>query len=92
MNIFYVYLIIINVFALIITVHDKIAAMRHRQRVSEFTLLLVAALGGSPVMLLTMLIIRHKIRKPKFMVGIPVILILQLAAVYLVLHYVARVL
>ena len=81
------YLIIINIFAVIITVHDKIAAIRGRQRISEFTLLLVSVLGGSPAMLLTMLIIRHKTRKPKFMVGIPVILILQLGVAYLVLHY-----
>ena len=33
-----------------------------------------------PVMLLTMLVIRHKTRKPKFMVGIPLILLLQVAA------------
>ena len=31
-------------------------------------------------MLITMRLIRHKTRKKKFMIGIPVILILQLAA------------
>ena len=88
MKLFCIYLIIINLVAVIITVHDKIAAKRHRRRVSELTLLLVSVLGGSPAMLLTMLIIRHKTRKPKFMVGIPVMLILQLAVTFLVLHYV----
>ena len=35
-------------------------------------------------MLLTMLLIRHKTRHVKFMVGIPVIIILQLAIVFVI--------
>ena len=50
-------------------------------RVPESALLILSVLGGSLAMLLTMLLIRHKTKKPKFMVGIPVILILQIAAV-----------
>ena len=42
-------------------------------------LLLLAALGGSVSMYITMLGIRHKTRHPKFMVGIPVIFVLQIA-------------
>ena len=52
---------------------------RHRTR--ESTLLLLSALGGSVAMLATMLIIRHKTKHAKFMVGIPLIMILQAAAV-----------
>lgn len=81
------YLLFISVFAVILTVTDKIRAMRRGWRVPEATLLLVAALGGSVVMLLTMLLIRHKIRHPKFMLGIPVIILLQAAAVYAVLRW-----
>lgn len=54
-------------------------------RVPEATLLLLSALGGSIAMLLTMLLVRHKTKKAKFMVGIPLILILQIAAVVAVL-------
>lgn len=50
-------------------------------RVPETALLVISALGGSGAMLLTMLLIRHKTKKKKFMVGIPVILVLQVAAV-----------
>jgi uncharacterized membrane protein YsdA (DUF1294 family) len=50
--------------------------------------MLVSALGGAVGMFLTMLIIRHKTRKPLFMIGIPVIFILELIAAYLVAHYV----
>ena len=87
MKFLYIYLIFINLVAVIVTVHDKVAAVRGRWRVKERTLLLIAALGGSPAMLLTMLLIRHKTRKMKFMVGIPLIIVLQLVIVYLVLHY-----
>ena len=58
--------------------------MRGGWRVRESTLLIVSALGGSIAMLLTMLLIRHKTRKPKFMLGIPLIIILQIAAAVLV--------
>ncbi|MBQ3264196.1 MAG: DUF1294 domain-containing protein [Ruminococcus sp.] len=87
MKILIVYLIAINLFAVIITVHDKRAAARGHWRVKENTLLLVAALGGSAAMYLTMQLIRHKTRKPKFTVVIPLIFVLQCVAVFLVLRY-----
>lgn len=54
-------------------------------RVPEATLLVLSALGGSVAMLLTMLLIRHKTKKAKFMVGIPAIIVLQVAAAVAVL-------
>lgn len=92
MKILYIYLIVINLVAVIVTIHDKHAAQKGNRRVKENTLLLIAALGGSPLMYLTMLLIRHKTRKMKFIVGIPLILIMELIIVYLVLHYVCRIL
>lgn len=79
-----IYLAIINLFAAVLTVFDKLRAIHHGRRVREATLLLVAALGGSPAMLAFMLMIRHKTRKPKFMVGIPLILLAQIAVVIMV--------
>ena len=79
-----VYLAAISLLAVILTAYDKRAARRHKWRVRESTLLLIAALGGSVAMLLTMQIIRHKTKHTKFMVGIPVIIALQIAAAVLV--------
>lgn len=79
-----IYLSIISVFAFIITVFDKVRAMRGGWRVKEATLVFVSALGGSVVMLLTMLLIRHKIREKKFMVGIPLIIVAQLALAFVI--------
>lgn len=47
-------------------------------RVSEKRLLFIALLGGAPFMFLSMIIFRHKILKPKFLIGVPLILIFNL--------------
>ena len=82
-----IYLFIINIIAVIVTGHDKRAARLHRYRVKESTLLLISTLGGAPAMYLTMLIISHKTRKPKFMLGIPLIFLAEAAIAFLILHY-----
>ena len=79
-----IYLAVVSVIAVTLTVSDKRRARAHRYRISEFTLMLFAALGGSVAMLLTMLVIRHKTRHAKFMIGIPVIIVLQLALAFAV--------
>ena len=75
-----VYLAVISLVAVCVTIYDKIAAKHFtKHRTPEATLLALSALGGSIAMLLTMLLIRHKTKHAKFMVGIPVIIILQIA-------------
>ncbi len=74
------YLAVISVISIIVCIYDKWAAKhatKHRTR--EFTLLLLSALGGSVAMFITMQLIRHKTKHAKFMVGIPVIFVLQVA-------------
>lgn len=83
---------IINLTAVIVTVRDKNAARRGNWRTKERTLMLIAALGGAPAMYLTMIAIRHKTRKPLFMVGIPLIFLTELLILFLVLRYVDRLL
>lgn len=85
--IFGIYLVIMSLAAVAVTVKDKKAAQRHGRRVAEKTLLLIAALGGSAGMLVTMKTIRHKTKHAKFMVGIPVIILMQLAVIAGVLYY-----
>ncbi|MFT3952197.1 MAG: DUF1294 domain-containing protein [Oscillospiraceae bacterium] len=86
MNYLFAYLCGISLFAAVLTVHDKRAAKKRHRRVRERTLLIVSAIGGSVAMLLTMLAVRHKTRHLKFMAGIPLIMVLQIAAVLVVLH------
>ena len=75
--ILFAYIAAVNIVAAFLTLHDKKAAKRHSWRVKENTLLLVAAAGGSVAMFLTMKAIRHKTQHWKFMIGIPVIMVLQ---------------
>lgn len=79
------YILISNIIAIAMTVHDKRAAKCRRRRVPESTLLITAALSGCISMYITMHIIHHKTKHPKFMVGIPVIFILECAAAIAVL-------
>ncbi len=57
---------------------DKRRAKQGAWRISEYTLLLVALLGGSLGALLGMRYFRHKTRHRKFRYGVPLILLLQL--------------
>ena len=57
---------------------DKCRAKQGAWRISEYTLLLIALLGGSLGALLGMRYFRHKIRHRKFRYGVPLILLLQL--------------
>ena len=82
------YLLIINAAGFCLMCGDKRRARKNQWRIRESTLLLVAAVGGSPGCLAAMYLVRHKTRHPKFALGIPVILALQVIAGYLVyLHY-----
>lgn len=76
-HIFY-YLVIINALAIAITILDKALARLHTIRIPERLLFVVAILGGSIGMYVTMKLIRHKTRKAKFMWGIPIILAIEL--------------
>ena len=82
------YLAAISLVSIIVCIYDKIAAKHNpKHRTRERTLLLLSAVGGSVAMLACMLLIRHKTKHVKFMLGIPVIIALHAAIVYLLFHY-----
>ena len=78
------YLAIISIISIIVCIYDKILSKKNRVelRIPEAVLLLLSALGGSVAMFITMLLIRHKTKHVKFMLGIPVIMILQAAVAF----------
>ena len=80
---------LISLVAVIATVADKIKAKRGKWRVPEATLMGISVLGGSVAMLVTMIMIRHKTKHMKFMVGIPIVIALQIAAAIVVLKLTA---
>lgn len=72
------YLVTINAAGFLIMLADKEKAKKHLWRIPEATLLTVAALGGSIGSLAGMIVFHHKTKKPKFYIGIPAILVLQI--------------
>lgn len=76
-----IYVIAISLISVVVCCYDKYAAKhRPKHRTRESSLLLLSALGGSVAMLLTMFAIRHKTKHMKFMLGIPLIIVAQAAA------------
>ena len=73
-----IYLIIINLAAFLAMFIDKKKAENNKWRIQESTLLVLALLGGSIGEFIGMYVFRHKTKKPKFVIGIPVIIILQI--------------
>ena len=76
------YLLLINAAAFVLMLVDKLKARHHRWRIPERTLICSAILGGSIGALVGMYLLRHKTRHPKFTLGIPAILIIQLILGY----------
>lgn len=73
-----IYFTFITLLSVLLTLYDKFAAKKHLYRVSEFTLMFTGLLGGAFAEYLTMLIIRHKTKHKKFMVGLPVEIVLHI--------------
>lgn len=79
------YLLIVNALGFLLMLIDKWKAKKNRWRIREATLMTVAALGGSVGSLLGMYTVRHKTKHLKFVLGIPVILVVQiLVAAYFI--------
>lgn len=76
-TIYIIYLAAINLCAFALYGLDKRKAVRHQWRISEATLLSVAALGGGGGALLGMILFRHKTRHPKFTVLVPLLLVIH---------------
>lgn len=77
----FIYLAVINVAAFLFMMFDKIRAKKETWRIRERTLFLLAILGGSIGSLAGMYLFRHKTKHWYFVVGMPLILIAQIALV-----------
>ncbi|MBO4765020.1 MAG: DUF1294 domain-containing protein [Bacteroidales bacterium] len=78
------YLLGINLLAFLLFGIDKWKARRDRWRIPEATLLLLAALGGSIGALAGMCVFHHKTKHKKFAIGLPLILLAQVAIAYFI--------
>lgn len=74
---FLIYILIINLIGFLFMYIDKKRAINHQFRISENTLLLLSILGGSIGSFIGMYKFRHKTKKKKFTLGIPLIFIIE---------------
>lgn len=82
-----IYLLVLNLMGFFSMGADKAKAESNSWRTPEKTLFLIAILGGSIGSILGMKIFRHKTRHAHFVIGMPLIMGIQLAAI-LILHFV----
>ena len=84
MNIILGYLLVVNITSFLLYGIDKYKAKKGQWRISETTLLTMAAIGGSVGAWAGIRLWHHKTMHKKFKYGIPIIIILQVVlAVYL---------
>ncbi|WP_252236672.1 DUF1294 domain-containing protein [Clostridium sp. CH2] len=83
-----IYLLFINFIGFCIMLIDKNRAIHKEWRVPEKTLIGISIIGGSIGMLLGMFTFRHKTKHLKFLLGIPVIIIIQFYIVIYLCNYV----
>ena len=81
-----IYFAVISLITCFITIYDKKAAKKWtKHRIPEKILFFLAILGGRLAEFLTMLKIRHKTKHKRFMIGLPMIMILQVVILWLIL-------
>lgn len=82
-----IYLLLLNLFALAATRDDKNRAIHRKWRIPESRLLWLAAFGGSIGVYAGCRVFRHKIKHPKFMIGVPIIMALQVLVIGCLLFF-----
>ena len=73
-----IYLFLVNALGLVFMLSDKVKAKKNKWRIPEATLMGLAIVGGSLGVMIGMRLFRHKTLHPKFAIGIPLILTMQI--------------
>lgn len=79
-----IYACVINIITFFMYGLDKQKAKRRQWRIPESTLLGAAVIGGSIGAFLGMQIFRHKTKKAKFYIGVPMIFVLQIVGIWVI--------
>lgn len=88
MTILFLYLVIINALGFLLMLIDKYKARKNLWRIPEASLITFAIIGGSIGSLIGMRLFRHKTKHPKFALGIPIILALQIFLIVILEAYI----
>lgn len=74
-------ILVLNFLGFVLAGVDKRRAVRKLWRIPERQLMLVAFFGGAVGLYLGFRVFRHKTRHPKFMIGVPLILLVQVTLI-----------
>ena len=83
---FIYYLVLINILGVMLCLSDKRRAIKNKRRISEDYLFFIAMVGGCYGFFIGMYIFRHKTRKLKFKLLIPIICMIWLGIIVVVLR------
>jgi len=81
-----IYLVVINFVSCVVYGVDKLAAVEHTWRIRIVTLLGLALAGGSVGALIAMYAFRHKTSVDYFTIGVPLIILAQIVALFYVMN------
>lgn len=85
MNMFLVYLAVVNLIGFVMMAYDKSQARNGGRRVPEKRLFAIAAMGGACGSWIGMRVYRHKTKHKTFVIGMPTMAILNaVCVIYLV--------
>jgi len=82
------YFILANILSFLLYAYDKLKSLKsgkNVRRVSENKLLLSTFVGGDIGSVIAMLMFRHKIKKPSFLIKFFIVIIIQLVVFYLLI-------
>lgn len=79
------YFILINIGNFLLFAIDKHLSIKNKERIPESTLILLSAIGGAIGGLCSMYLFRHKTKKAKFFISLPLFLALQIMVAILML-------
>lgn len=74
-----IYFAIVNILGALINCIDKIKAKNNAWRIPEATLWIFGIIGGALGSYITMKAIRHKTKHKKFMIGMPILIVINIA-------------
>lgn len=84
---FVIYLIIINIITFTAMWLDKRKAKKNKRRIPEKTLFILVMIGGGIGGIAGMYTFRHKTKKTRFVIGFPLILIIEIIT-YILIKYI----
>ena len=83
-----IYVLLVSIVTFFAFGMDKKKARKSKWRISEGALMVLTLIGGAPGAMAGMLHFRHKTKMPLFVIGVPVIFAIWVAALtYLLLRY-----